>query len=255
MRENTVKKRIKNGEVVYGTFIKSNDPSIVEVVALAGFDFFVLDNEHVSMDREQLTNILRAAEAYGITAFVRVKENNKVEVLQNLDIGYAGVQVPNVDTPEDAKRLVQSVKYEPIGTRGLSPSVRAANYAAGSVTDYIKYANENTMIISHCETKTCVDCLDEVLKVEGIDVIFIGPMDLSQSYGLTSQTSHPTVKEAIDTIIDKTKKSDKALGTIAGSAAAAKALAERGVQYIVLSSDQGMIMSSSKAFLKELRGE
>lgn len=255
MRENLLKKKIKEGGAVYGTFMKGSDPATAEILALAGFDFFVLDTEHVALDREQLTNILRGAEAFGITPIVRVRENNKVEILQNLDLGYMGVQVPNVDSPDEARALVTYAKYEPIGTRGLSPSIRACNYATTPVGDYIKQANEQTMIVSHCETKACVDTIDETLTVEGIDVIFIGPMDLSQSYGFTGQPTNPVVKEAIDTVIEKTLKSDKAVGTTAANAAAAKALAERGVQYILISSDQGMMLNWAKGCMKEIKGE
>ena len=174
MRKNMLKEKIRNGESAIGTFVKLTDPAVPELLALAGFDFFVLDTEHVAVDREQLTNIVRAADAAGITPIVRVRENQQVEILQNLDLGYAGVQVPNVDTPEQARNLVSYVKYTPLGVRGLSPSVRACDYGTCGVQEYIDTANANTMIVSHCESKTCVENLDEVLKVDGIDVIFIG---------------------------------------------------------------------------------
>ena len=181
MRKNMLKEKIRNGESAIGTFVKLTDPAVPELLALAGFDFFVLDTEHVAVDREQLTNIVRAADAAGITPIVRVRENQQVEILQNLDLGYAGVQVPNVDTPEQARNLVSYVKYTPLGVRGLSPSVRACDYGTCGVQEYIDTANANTMIVSHCESKTCVENLDEVLKVDGIDVIFLGPKDLSHS--------------------------------------------------------------------------
>lgn len=253
MRESILKKKLRNKESAIGTFVKTNDPAIVEVLALAGFDFFVLDNEHVAMDREQLTNIVRAAEAFDIEPIVRVKENQQVEILQNLDLGYMGVQVPNVDTPEEAESLVQSVKYGPRGIRGVSPSVRACCYGTCNVKEYIEKSNDNTLVISHCETKTCVDNLDEILKIDGIDVIFIGPMDLSQSLGLVGETTNPVVKDTIDYVMDKVRDSDKAIGTVAGTPQAAQELVKKGVQYILLSSDQGMMMKWAKEALKEIR--
>lgn len=253
MRQNKLKERIVRGESVIGTFVKINDPLVVEVLALAGFDFFVLDNEHVAMDREQLTNIVRAAEAFGITPLVRVRENQQVEILQNLDLGYMGVQVPNVDTPEQARRMVASVKYTPLGVRGLSPSVRACNYGTCKVPEYIEAANANTMVVSHCETGECVKNLDEILKIDGIDVIFIGPMDLSQSLGCPGDTGCELVKSTIDTIFEKVGKSGKAIGTVAGNVDAARKLIERGAQYILLSSDQGMILNWGKNTLEQIR--
>ena len=109
MRENRLKNKLRRGESAIGTFVKLTDAAVPELLALAGFDFFVLDTEHVAVDREQLTNIVRAADAAGITPIVRVRENNQVEILQNLDLGCAGVQVPNVDSPEEARALVDSI--------------------------------------------------------------------------------------------------------------------------------------------------
>ena len=247
MRENLLKKKIQNGESAIGTFVKLTDPAVPELLALAGFDFFVLDTEHVAVDREQLSNIVRAADAAGITPIVRVRENQQVEILQNLDLGYAGVQVPNVDTPEQARNLVSYVKYTPLGVRGR-------DYGTCGVQEYIDTANANTMIVSHCETKTCVENLDEVLKVDGIDVIFIGPMDLSQSHGVPGKTTDPEVKAAIDTITAKTLAAGKAVGTTAASAEAAKALIAKGVQYILLSSDEGIIVKWGKETISRIRG-
>lgn len=254
MRENRLKAVLAQKKSAIGTFVKLTDPAVVELLALAGFDFFVLDTEHVAVDREQLTNIVRAADAAGITPIVRVRENQQVEILQNLDLGYAGVQVPNVDTPQQARDLVSYVKYTPHGVRGLSPSVRACGYGTCGVQDYIDTANANTMIISHCETKTCVENLDEILKIEGIDVIFIGPMDLSQSYGVPGNTADPEVKAAVETITAKTLAAGKAVGTVAGTPEAAEKLIKQGVQYILLASDQGMIYKWGKAAVDQIKG-
>ena len=253
MRENQLKARIKRGESVIGTFVKIKDPLVVEVLALAGFDFFVLDTEHVAMDRMELTNILRAAECFGITPLVRVRENQQVEILQHLDLGYMGVQVPDVDTAQQAEELVQSVKYYPRGVRGLSPSVRACDYGTDKVSEYIAKANENTMVVAHCESGECVKNLDEILKVEGVDVIFIGPMDLSQSLGVPGDTGSEIVQSTVNTVFEKVAKSDKAIGTTAGNAEAARKLIARGAQYILLASDQAMILNWGKKTLADIR--
>lgn len=252
MRKNLLKETFKNGKSAIGTFVKMTDPCVPELLALAGFDFFVLDTEHVAVDREQLTNIVRAADAAGITPIVRVRENNQVEILQNLDLGYAGVQVPNVDTAQAVRDLVSYVKYTPYGVRGLSPSVRACDYGTCGVQQYIDDANENTMVISHCETKTCVGNIDEILSVDGVDVIFIGPMDLSQSYGVPGKPGTPEVQEAIDLVTQKTLAAGKVVGTVAGSAQAARDLIAKGVQYILLASDQGMIVKYGKQAMAEI---
>lgn len=254
MRENRLKAMFAQGKSAIGTFVKLTDPAVPEILALAGFDFFVLDTEHAAVDREQLTGIVRAADAAGITPIVRVRENQQVEILQNLDLGYAGVQVPNVDTPQQAENLVSYVKYTPDGIRGLSPSVRACGYGTCGVQEYIDSANANTMVISHCETKTCVENLDEILNIKGIDVVFIGPMDLSQSYGVPGNTAHPEVRAAIERITRKTLAAGKVVGTVAGTPEAARKLMEQGVQYILLASDQGMIYKWGKTAVDQIKG-
>lgn len=252
MQENEIKERIRQGRSVVGSLIKLNDPSVVELLALAGYDFFVLDNEHVAMDREALTNIIRAADAAGITPIVRVRENNKVEILQALDIGAMGIQVPNVDTPDQAQELVGSVKYAPEGYRGFSPSIRAAQYGTMCIAQYIAFANKNTMIISQCESTECIENIDRILSVEGIDVVFIGPMDLSQSLGLTGDVKNDVVIKNVNYVIEKVLASGKAVGTVAANADAANELIQQGVQYILIGSDQGAIIQWSKNELSKV---
>lgn len=253
MRENKVKKTIQEGGYVVGTFVKFNDPAIAEILGLIGYDFFVLDNEHVSMSKESMVGMIRGADTTGIVPIVRVRKNEDVEVLQALDSGALGVQVPNVDTVQQASDLVSYAKYTPVGKRGFSPSVRAAHYGMFDKKEYVKVANENTLVVSHCETVECVNNLDEILKIPEIDVIFIGPMDLSQSLGVIGEATNPIVLDCIDGIIKKTKAAGKAVG-IVSSPAKAHEYIERGVQYLLISTDQGMIVSTGKQIIKEVKG-
>ncbi len=255
MKHNQLKQALRRGESAVGTFVKFCDPASVEILALAGFDFFVLDTEHVGMDRQELLHILRAAEAGGITPVVRVKENDQVEILQNLDFGYAGIQAPNVDTAEQAAALVRSVKYTPLGNRGLSPSVRACRYGVMPVREYTETANRETLVVSHCETLECVNNLDAILQVDGIDVIFIGPMDLSQSLGMPGETGSREVRECIAAISKKVLDSGRILGTTAATPEAAKNLIAQGVQYILLGSDQSMMYKWGKSAVDVIRGD
>jgi len=252
IKENKLKKIIKNGGFVLGTFVKFNDPSIAEILGLVGYDFFVLDNEHVTMNRESMVEIIRGANTTDIVPIVRVRKNEDVEVLQALDSGAMGVQVPNVDTPEEASNLVQYSKYTPVGSRGFSPSVRAAHYGQMDKIEYVKFANENTLIVSHCETVTCVENLDEILKIPEIDVIFIGPMDLSQSLGVIGQATHPKVVKTIETVIKKVKASGKAVG-IVSTAEKAKDYIAKGVQYLLVGTDQGMVAAAAKNNIKKIK--
>ncbi|MTI65093.1 MAG: 2-dehydro-3-deoxyglucarate aldolase [Firmicutes bacterium] len=252
LKENKVKKKIKDGGYVIGTFVKITDPSVVEILGLLDFDFFVLDNEHVSMSKETMGNIIRGANTTDIAPIIRVRKNEDVEILQALDSGALGVQVPNVDTEKQAKDLASYVKYSPTGKRGFSPSVRAAHYGLYDKIQYVKDANENTLIVSHCETIECVNNLDKILEIPEIDVIFIGPMDLSQSLGITGQSNNPKLLSCIDEVIKKTKKSGKAVGIVT-SAEKASEYIDRGVQYLLIGTDQKMIASSGKEIINKTK--
>ncbi len=253
IRENKMKARLKRGESLIGTFVKTSDPAVVEVMALAGFEFIVIDNEHTAMNIENTVNLLRTAEIYNLPAIVRVRTNQPVEILQVLDAGALGVQCPQVSTRADAEALVQAVKYTPVGSRGFGSNVRAAGYGALDPQEYPRLANENTLIACHCETGEAVENLDEILAVDCLDVIFIGPYDLSQGLGVIGQVEHPKMLAAIDTIIQKSRAAGVAVGTIAPNAALARRWLDKGMQYILLSSDLGLMTAQGKAWIKEAK--
>ena len=253
LHENKVKQRLKNGETVIGSFVKTNDPAVVEVMAMAGFDFILVDNEHTAMNIENLVNIFRTAEIYNLPAMVRVRTNHPVEILQALDAGALGVLSPQINTVADAQLLVQSAKFAPEGRRGFAHSSRAAEYGTLSPLDYPAIANERTLVLCYCETIEAIQNLDEILQIAEIDLIFVGPFDLSQALGVIGDIDHPKVQEAYDNIIRKSRAAGKAVGTIAANPTQARRLIEKGIQYIVLNSDLGLMLTAAKGMLKELR--
>ena len=254
IRENKVKQKLKNGEAVIGTFVKTIDPSVVEILGCTGMEFFVIDSEHVSYNPETITDLVRASDLTGIVPIVRVREATAVNIMQALDTGALGYHAPNVDTPEQARIAVDAGRYTPLGNRGFAPTHRAASYGMMDKQEYIDKANREVLSIIHCETMESLNNLDEILKLEELDVVFIGPMDLSQSYGVPGKITDPEVKAAIDTITAKTLAAGKAVGTTAASAEAAKALIAKGVQYILLSSDEGIIVKWGKETISRIRG-
>ena len=252
IRENILKKSLKEGKNAIGTFVKLNDPSVVEVLGLTGFDFIIIDNEHTAMSKESMTALIRATELSGLTPVVRVRENSAPEILQALDAGALGVQIPQVDTKEDALAIVDRVKYAPTGKRGFAASQRSAHYGFMNPKEYASVSNENTMIVSYCETLAAMNNLDEILSVDEIDVIFIGPFDLSQALGVIGEPGHPKVQEAIDHIISKARNANKAVGIIASNEEDVKKWIKKGVQFISLNSDLGMISSLGKQYMEKL---
>ncbi|MCK8827423.1 aldolase/citrate lyase family protein [Natroniella acetigena] len=253
IRQNKVKKKIKDGKPVIGTFVKMNEPASVEILGLAGFDFFVADNEHISRDKETMVNMIRAAEVTEITPIIRVRENSFIEILQALDAGALGVQVPNVDTKEGVEEVIRSAKYAPKGQRGFSPGNRSAGYGTMNKQEFVKEANEQTLVICHCETETSMNNLDQILLEDELDVIFIGPMDLSQSLGIIGQGDHPKLLESIDSIIEKVLAAGKDVGMVAPNPAKAKELIAKGVNYVMIGTDHGMLGSKARDFVAEMK--
>lgn len=253
IKENKIKSALKADQAVIGTFIKMTDPCTVELIANAGFDFIAIDNEHTSMNRETVVNLIRAADASGIVATVRVRENSRAQILQALDAGAFGVMIPETSSKEEVQLVIERTKYAPLGNRGYSASQRSANYSTMNATEYARISNENTMVVVYCETAEAIRNLDAMVTVEGVDVVFVGPFDLTQALGVIGEPGHPKVTEAIDTIVAKVRAAGKAAGIIAPNATEAKRLIEKGFRYIVLGSDQAFIQGMGKMYMKDLK--
>lgn len=252
IRTNPLKSGLKEGKKYLGTFAKIPDPSIVELFSLAGFEFFIIDNEHSQMSKESMVNLLRAADISGIVPIVRVRENSRAQILQALDAGALGVMVPETSTAAEVKHVVDSSYYTPLGNRGYTASSRAAGYGSLDPALYAQRANENIMTLVYCETREGIENLEAMLAVPGVDVLWIGPMDLTQALGVIGQPRHPQVLEAMNRIIETCRGAGVAVGTIAPDVETAAGLFDRGVQLIGLSSDQAMILSAGRRFVTEL---
>jgi 4-hydroxy-2-oxoheptanedioate aldolase len=249
---NATKGRLRAGETVVGCFCRYADAGIAELLALQGFDFLVLDGEHGTMEPRECEHLVRAAELHGTTPLVRVPANAPPTILRFLDTGAQGVHVPLVGSPEDAERAIRAVKYAPRGGRGLA-GVRAAAYGQrGSLADYVTEANEQTLVVIQVETREAIANVHEIATIDGVDVIFVGPTDLSQALGVTGQTGHPLALEAYDEIAAGIAGTAVALGVLAANEADARRWRERGARYIAFTID-ALIVSSARALLNRIR--
>lgn len=203
MRKNRAKEKLAAGEPVFQCMVVSNSPAVVEVLGRAGFDIVCLDGEHGSVDRQILESLVRAAECVGTTPIFRTTLGYPAEILPFLDTGVMGLMAPHCRTAAEAKMVVDALKYAPLGARGMTPG-RANDYAVSGVpsADYIEASNRETLAMPQIEDVEGIKNLPEILRVEGIDALAIGPGDLSNSLGVPGQRSHPKVVEAIDHIID-----------------------------------------------------
>jgi len=251
--ENSLKRILNEGEIALGPFLKFTDPAAVEIMGFAGFDFVIIDTEHGPISMQSAQNMIRAAETVNITPIIRVANNDESLILRALDIGAQGVEIPQINCKFDALRAVKSVKYSPQGERGVCRYVRAANYSSMDKFKYFKSANEETMIIAHIEGIEGINNLDEILSVPGIDVIFIGPYDLSQSLGIPGQVNHPLVTEKMKEVVSKCKINKVSVGTFADDIKTAKSWISLGVQYMAFSVDVGILYNASKNIVNEMK--
>lgn len=254
MKTNHAKAKIKAGEAVYGCFVRYPEPALIEMLGYYGWDYIMFDGEHSTITPRDCEHLVRAAELRDVTSLVRATTNQQSVILRYLDTGVQGVMVPRVNSAADAEAVVRSVKYHPRGNRGLA-GCRAADY--GQIQpfhfkDYIAKANAETMIIAQIETITAVEALPEIVKTPDIDVIFIGPSDLSQSLGVPGEIQHPLVQETITKIIDGVRGSDKAVGILVPNAEAARQWVERGAQFVIIVID-ALLGPACRTFLSTVR--
>ena len=252
MRKNLTKEKIKEGKKAYGVFVSMWCPAIVEIIGHIGFDFVILDAEHSPMSAESCQHMVRAADCVNITPIIRVGMNIRQNILRYLDIGALGVLMPQINSKAEVETVIESVKYPPEGRRGLA-GVRAANYGlTGSLGDYVKEANRETMVIVQVETMQAVGNLKEILAVPGTDVIFIGPTDLSSAMGYPGQANHPEVQKMIDYLVDEIRTAGKAAGTVAYDLDTLRRCKERGFQYIAYNVGP-MLAKSGREYLEAAR--
>lgn len=187
---------IEGDEQPYGIFVSSIDPAVTGLLGDAGFDFVVLDGEHGRNDRAYVENHVRAAAVSGVVPFVRVLENSAALIQSMLDVGAHGIVVPHVDTAEDARRAVEASLYAPRGRRGMCPACNSGGYTMDGWIGRTRVADENVMIIPILESRKSIENVEEILAVDGIDVVLFGPGDLSADMGLDLNTDTALLMDA-----------------------------------------------------------
>lgn len=253
MRLNTVKAKLKAGDNVLGCFINFACPPLVELAALAGFDFVVIDAEHGPLSEHDVYLMCLAADAAGIIPIVRVPQNVPGVILRYLDVGALGLHVPQINTPEEAEAVVQAVKYQPRGSRGLA-GVRAGSYGARALGEYTAQANEETLVVVHLENKAGIERLPEIMAIDGVDVVFVGTTDLTHSLGVPGQLDHPSVRQALDRTLELARQAStpKPLGVITATATQSRGYLERGFKYLGTGAG-GFLLRGMQEWLGQVR--
>lgn len=243
------KQKIHGRKPLRGTFVKMNCPTAIEALGLAGLDFIIIDGEHAPLDEMHLESMLRAADCVGLPVVVRVPVADEFHILKVLDMGAAGVQIPGLTSTEAVEACLDAALYAPEGHRGLSFAQRSARYGTMDKFEYMRFSNENLVKVFHIENREMAERAEELCRIKGVDVLFIGPMDLSQSFGHPGDPSNPEEQEAIRRIIDTAARFDVPVGIFVGSTEAAAKYEAMGVRYIAIGSDVSFLMSGARKAL------
>ena len=252
MRENTLKAKLVAGRAVFGVMVTFPSPQVVEMLGYLGFDWVLIDNEHGSITVDNSEQVIMASEFSGIAPIVRPVANRPEIIAPFLDRGAWGVQVPHVNTADEARAAVDAVKYFPMGHRGLFFRGRPAEYGfGGPVGEYTVTANRETLVCLMIEEVEAVENLDEMVNVEGVDVYFIGSGDLSQSMGYPGEQTHPEVQKMMERGVRVIRDGGKVAGVSCPDALMSKYL-EMGVQYFHTNVNT-LLQTSSQSYLKVMR--
>jgi 2-keto-3-deoxy-L-rhamnonate aldolase RhmA len=243
--------RLRQNDLLFGTMLTLPSPEIAEMISSCGYDWLFMDGEHGNLSTLDWKRMLQAV-AGRSAAIIRVATNSEREIKKILDIGADGIIAPQVNTADEARHVVACCKYPPQGIRGVGLA-RAQGYGR-NFTDYMKTANVSIAVIIQAEHIDAVNNIDEIVEVDGIDAVFIGPYDLSASMGLMGQVDHPEVMEAIDRVGRACQRRDISLGYFGTTAESVQDYVSKGYHLICAGTDAGFVVGGAQETLEKLRG-
>ena len=236
MRGSRVLSKLRAGEIVTSIKINLADPRVTEIAAMCGFDCVWLDMEHVPNDWHTIENQIRSAKIYDVDTLVRVSRGSYSDYIKPLEADSAGIMVPHVMNLEDAKKVVQQTRFHPIGRRAVDGGNADGGYCTVDFNEYITAANKERFVIVQIEDPEPLDELEEIAKLDGIDMLFFGPGDFSHSIGAPGQWDHPLITETRQRIAETAQDNGKFAGTV-GNLDNMQQLIDIGYQFINLGAD------------------
>jgi 4-hydroxy-2-oxoheptanedioate aldolase len=250
MAESSFRERVLAREPLLGCFLTWPTAGVAELLALAGFDFLVLDAEHGFFSIESIERMVIAADGAGIPAIVRVPSCTAAEVGRCLDAGAAGILFPRGDGCATVRAAIASAKFPPEGKRGLG-GVRANRYGTLPLDRFVKESNERTVIVAQIETAGALAELAEIASEPGLDVLFVGPNDLTQALGVPGQYGDPRYREALGKISRQAQASGKTAGIMLGATDQIPGLRELGYRFFT-TSDRALYLESARAWRRAI---
>lgn len=248
---NPLKQKMLAGKACLGAWLLTTSPDVAEIMAYGGMDFLLIDHEHGQGSIDDAIGQLRAMKGSNCSGILRVPANDPIYIKRVLDAGVGGIMVPNVNNAGEARQVVAACRYPPAGIRGAFGGMRAMNY--GFNPGYYATAFDNLLITVQVENAAAIDNIEEIAAVDGIDLIFIGPRDLSASLGKLNLFDDPEVRAEINRAEQAILRAGKLLGSTAASGRIAKDMAERGYRLIIPGSDVTLLGLGIRTMLGEAR--
>jgi 2-dehydro-3-deoxyglucarate aldolase/4-hydroxy-2-oxoheptanedioate aldolase len=254
MRTNTTRERLQRGETVYGCGLQVyRAPEIPRAFAAAGFDYVFIDLEHGSFNLETAHDMIISCKLAGITPIVRVGEVQYTLCARLLDQGAQGIILPRVEDPAILKQALSWMRFPPLGQRGFGINPTMVDYEARSMPEIIEHQNRETLAVMQIETVTAVERREELLSLAGLDVMMIGPADLSISLGIPGQFDNPSLVETVDKVIETCNKHGVVPGIQTRGVAMAKFWAERGMRFIGVAAEHVFLLEKCREAIAALR--
>ncbi len=245
---NSFKTRLKKGETQIGLWLGLGDPSVAELCGGTGFDWLLIDGEHGPNGLRDTLSQLRSIGSK-TQIVVRTRDDNRAEIKQMLDIGAQTVLVPMIESGKQAAEVVRSAKYPPHGVRGVGAALARAS-AYNGIADYLQTANDEICVLLQVESKAGLDALDDILAVDGVDGVFVGPADLAADLGYLGRPGAPEVQEIVNDTLKKIRTAGKAAGILTSDQTLAQGYKELGVEFLAIGSDVGVLRGGLLALRK-----
>lgn len=249
-----LKQRIQSGETALGCWINMGSLVSTEIVGRAGFDWLLIDLEHGAGDDTIMYQQLQVLESTGAIAIVRTDELSRNKVQHILDAGAGGIMFPQIQRADEADQAVQLMYYPPRGTRGMAKSVRAHAFGRNS-PDYISNLEKNLICVIQIETVQAVKDIDAIAATPGVDVLFVGPSDLSLAYGIFGQMDHPVYQEALHAVVAATKKYKKTAGVLLQHVDEYEMYYKLGYRFLACGADGYFVSRGADELIKRLRAK
>jgi 4-hydroxy-2-oxoheptanedioate aldolase len=249
----SVRKRLEGGQLQFGLFMNTNSPVVTEIAAKAGFDILLFDHEHGPGTVQDAIAGMNAARGSNAECWVRVPGNDSVYPKYYLDAGADGIMCPMISTKEEAERFVSYCRYPPHGIRGLAPAATRHSAYGYQRDEYMSRVKDDLAILVQIETVAAVENVDAIAAVDGVNVLFLGPIDLSASLGHLGEFNHPVVVDAMRRVEGAAKKSKKLLATLFMPGMDLNNLVSRGYDLIIGGGDIGVIRSGMQAEMSRLK--